>query len=76
MITLSVEGELCPLAIFGYELGFEFCSVYTQFFVLTGVGKSGYIGKKIAATVTFTVKNDTKAEQKVFLDDLKFIRAK
>ena len=33
-------------------------------------------GKKVAATVTFTVKNDTKTEQKVFLDDLKFIRAK
>ena len=33
-------------------------------------------GKKVAATVTFTVRNDTKTEQKVFLDDLKFIRAK
>ena len=33
-------------------------------------------GKKVSATITFTVKNNGSAEEKVFFDDLKFQRAK
>ena len=33
-------------------------------------------GKKVSATITFTVKNDGKTEEKVLFDDLKFQRAK
>ena len=72
-VNFDVDGkkitEKCPVAATGLKELSNWQQITFAPFVFPQ-------GKKVSATITFTVKNNGKAEEKVFFDDLKFQRAK